>query len=357
MLEIDGSQYSGSGTIVRQAVAFSALTGRPIHIMNARVRRPQPGLRHQHVRVVEAIRELVDGVAEGVRPGSREIWFTPGVIKIGRRYVWDIGTAGSTTMVALGLLPVLAYASAPLHIELRGGLFQDFAPSLFHLQAVILPLIGRMGFEVDLSMSRPGYVPRGEGVLHMRAIPMSGPLRALRLEHQGRLRRLWGIALSSHLEGRRVSERMSEAAQEVLRTRGYHAEIELRHDHTALQPGAALGLFAEFDGGARLGADRAGALRRPAESIGRYAAMELLADWDSGATVDRYATDQIVPFAALAAGQTRVRIPHVTDHLRTAAWLAELFLGAHVTLDAEVLTIDGIGFGPPGPAGGRGALD
>ncbi|HEX2056468.1 MAG TPA: RNA 3'-terminal phosphate cyclase, partial [Nitrospiraceae bacterium] len=133
VLEIDGSQYSGSGTIVRQAVAFSALTGRPIHTVNARARRLQPGLRHQHVRVVEAIGELVNGAMDGVTPGSQELWFRPGVMQAGRRYVWDIGTAGSTTMLGLALLPVLAFASASVEIELRGGLFQDFAPSLFHI--------------------------------------------------------------------------------------------------------------------------------------------------------------------------------------------------------------------------------
>ena len=54
MLEIDGSRYSGSGAIVRQAIAFAALTGNAVHIVNIRVRRPKPGLRRQHVQVVEA---------------------------------------------------------------------------------------------------------------------------------------------------------------------------------------------------------------------------------------------------------------------------------------------------------------
>jgi hypothetical protein len=31
MLEIDGSRYSGSGAIVRQAVGFAALTGTAMH--------------------------------------------------------------------------------------------------------------------------------------------------------------------------------------------------------------------------------------------------------------------------------------------------------------------------------------
>jgi len=38
--EIDGLRYSGSGTIVRQAVVFAALTNQAVHIVMARVWRP-----------------------------------------------------------------------------------------------------------------------------------------------------------------------------------------------------------------------------------------------------------------------------------------------------------------------------
>jgi len=78
MLEIDGSQYSGSGTIVRQAAALAALTGTAIHIYNVRLKRPKPGLRRQHAQTVEAIRQLVNGTTEGAVAGAREFVFRPG---------------------------------------------------------------------------------------------------------------------------------------------------------------------------------------------------------------------------------------------------------------------------------------
>lgn len=344
MIEIDGSQYSGSGTIVRQAVAFSALTGQPVPIINARMRRPKPGLRHQHVRVIEAIRDLVNGRAEGLTVGSGEVLFRPGVLETGRHYRWDIGTAGSTTMLALAILPVLAFASSPVQVELRGGLFQDFAPSFFHLQHVIVPMVGRMGFGAEIAMERPGYVPRGEGILRLTLTPVQTAFHSLQLDHPGPLQRIWGIALSSHLEERRVSERMAEAAQSVFARGGYRAEVELRSEKEALQPGAALAMFADLEGGIRLGADRAGALRRSAEAIGKYVARQLLEELDSRSTADRFAADQIVPFAALAEGRSRFRIPFVTEHLQSCAWLAEMFLGAKVQLDERMLTIEGVGY-------------
>lgn len=344
MIEIDGSQYSGSGTIVRQAVAFSALTGQPVHIVNARTRRPKPGLRHQHIRVVQAIGELVNGTVEGLSPGSQEIIFWPGTRKTGRRYLWDIGTAGSTTMLGLGILPVLAFASSSVNVELRGGLFQDFAPSVFHLQHVMLPLLQRMGLEVELVMERPGYVPRGEGIVRLAVQPVRKLLRHLRIEEPGPVTRLWGIALSSHLEKRKVSERMADAAQEVLERAGHRADIDVQNDRESLQPGAVLALFADLGEGVRLGADQAGALRRTAEFIGKHVAKQLLEDMKTGATLDRFATDQVIPFAALAEGESRFRVAAVTDHLLTNLWLAEKFLGVRGTLNGHILSMTGVGF-------------
>jgi len=343
MIEIDGSQYSGSGTIVRQSVAFSALTGQPVHIVNARTRRPKPGLRPQHIRAVQAIRELVNGAAEGLSPGSQEIVFLPGTLKTGRHYLWDIGTAGSTTMLGLGILPVLAFASSSVKVELRGGLFQDCAPSVFHLQHVLLPLLQRMGLEVELVMERPGYVPRGEGIVLLAVQPVQKQLRHLRMEEPGAVTRLWGIALSSHLEKRHVSERMADAAQEVLGRAGHQADIDVQHDQESLQAGAVLALFADLGEGVRLGADQAGALRRTAEFIGKHVATQLLEDMKTGATLDRFVSDQIIPFAALAEGESRFRVAAVTDHLLTNLWLAEKFLGVRGRLNDHTLSITGVG--------------
>jgi hypothetical protein len=76
--ELDGASYSGSGTIVRQALTLAALTGVDIRITNIRAKRPHPGLRPQHTWVVEAIRELVGGKAYGNDVGSSTLVFKPG---------------------------------------------------------------------------------------------------------------------------------------------------------------------------------------------------------------------------------------------------------------------------------------
>jgi len=71
MIDIDGSAHSGSGTIVRHAAAYAALTGQPVRVRNARARRQRPGLRPQHLQVIQAIRDLVGGSLDGAEVGSR----------------------------------------------------------------------------------------------------------------------------------------------------------------------------------------------------------------------------------------------------------------------------------------------
>jgi RNA 3'-terminal phosphate cyclase (ATP) len=346
VLEIDGSRFSGSGTIVRQAIVLAALTGRPVHIANARSRRPKPGLQPQHVCVVEAIRELVEGRSEGVFRGSRELSFWPGSAAPApnAHYFWDIGSAGSTTLLALAALPLLAFTPKPVEAELRGGIFQDFAPSFYHVQQVMLPLLCRMGIEATLEMCRPGYVPRGGGILRLTTKPAQGCLRPLIHDKPQDLESLTGIALASHLESRRVAQRMAEAANGVLREAGYRANIEIQEEIEAVQRGAALALFANLAEGWRLGADWAGAPRRPAEVIGKPVASQLLNDLKSGATLDHFAADQIIPFAALAEGESRFRIPRLTDHVQSNAWLASEFLGARVEIKEQLMSVHGVGF-------------
>lgn len=70
----------------------------------------------------------------------------------------------------------------------------------------------------------------------------------------------------------------------------------------------------------------------------------LFEDLDSGSSTDRYAADPVILFANLAAGRSRYRVPHVTEHVKTNLWLAGKIPDAGVEVQGDVVTIDGIGF-------------
>lgn len=346
MISIDGAQKSGSGTIVRFAVALAALLNDELHLTNIRAKREKPGLRPQHLQSVEALREICRGTLAGGKVGSGGIRFKPGGRVKGGSYQWDIGTAGSTTLLVMTLLPVAIFAVKPMHLRIYGGLFQDFAPSAYHMQHVLFPLLEKMGITAQLSIVRPGYIPRGGGIIEVDIEPVTGKMKPIRLAERGDIVSIDGIALASHLKDRRVGERMAEKCNEVLRARGYHARIEIVNDTTALQRGAALAVFVTTTTGCIIGADRAGEPRRTSEDIGRYVARQLIEDLDSGATVDRYLADQLVLYAALADGVSEYRTPRLTEHVDTNLWLVESILGAKTEVNQNLVRIHGVGYFP-----------
>jgi RNA 3'-terminal phosphate cyclase (ATP) len=352
MLEIDGSEHSGSGTIVRDAVPFCILIGQEIHLRNIRAKRDKPGLRPQHLKALEAAASLCGGKLAGGTVGAKEIFFHPGKAIKGGAYAWDIGTAGSTAMLALSLMPLGLFADRASTYRMTGGLFQDFAPSLFHLKHVLLPTVRKMGVEAEVRIIQPGYVPKGGGKIELQIAPLKEALNPLSLVSQGQVKSARGIALSSHLKGRDVSRRMGRECERTLKGRGFDPEIELLYDERdapafespSIQPGAALAVWAQTDTGCLIGADMAGARGRTAEFIGKQTALDLLTDLGSGATVDRHLADQVIPFAALAKGTSAFRIPSMTEHIEARLWLVEKILGAKCQIHENLMTIEGIGF-------------
>jgi RNA 3'-terminal phosphate cyclase (ATP) len=347
LIRLDGSCYSGSGTLVRQAIALAALLGHPLHLYNIRARRHPPGLRPQHLKAVEAVAELVEAELQGAYVGSQQLLFVPRRPPRGGTYQWDIGSAGSATLLIGTVLPVLAFADTPTQARIQGGLFQDFAPTWFHLNYALLPLLARMGLEVHLEMVRPGYVPRGGGEVLLYVTPLRAPLQPLRLTAQGRPIRVFGFSLASHLKARHVAQRMAERCRHRLLAAGFQEpEFEILEDTTAYQAGAALAVFIETDTGALLGADRAGAPGRPSEAIADMVVQQLLEDLRRGATVDRYLADQLLPYVALAQGTSSYHIPFITDHVTSSQWLVHHLTSATVRLEASCLAIDGIALSP-----------
>jgi RNA 3'-terminal phosphate cyclase (ATP) len=352
LVEIDGSYKSGSGTILRDSILLSALLGRPVYVHNIRAKREKPGLRPQHLSVVEVVKTLTGGLCQGASVGSKEVFFRPGGEIRSRDFFFDVGTAGSATMLALTIIPIGLFSKRASSFKIRGGLFQDFAPSFFHLKYVVVPLLRMMGAEIEIKMVRPGFVPKGGGEMEVKIRPLDGPLSPLMLAEPGAMRDVVGIALSSHLKERKVSERMARECKAVLRAKGYEANIEMLYDTNdspafeapALQEGAALAVWANFERGAIIGSDMVGEKGRSAETIGKRVASMLIEDIESGATCDRFSSDQVILFCALARGESVFKFPFLSEHMESRIWLVEQMVGANVSVQGREIHIRGVGF-------------
>src|SRR5689334_5065034 len=159
---IDGSQGEGGGQILRSSLALSVLTGKPFKIENIRANRDKPGLGRQHLTAVLAAAKICSAGVSGAVLGSRELSFWPGKLKPGE-YAFDVGSAGSTTLVFQTVLPPLMLADGPSQLQLQGGTHNIHAPPFDFLAKTFLPVVNRMGPQVNVELVRAGFFPAGGG--------------------------------------------------------------------------------------------------------------------------------------------------------------------------------------------------
>jgi RNA 3'-terminal phosphate cyclase (ATP) len=326
VLEVNGSQKSGSGTILRLSVALAGILGEPLHIYNIRKKRRQPGLRPQHLEAILTAAKLCNAEIKGATLGSRELWFKPGEVTGGEIQA-EIGTAGSIPMLLLTILPLCASAKHIVDIRVvKGGTDVRYAPTINYLKHILLPMLKRMGLKTNLTIQKYGYYPKGMGEISIEVQPCQ-KLNPLRLEERGTIEELHGVSVCTFLADRKVAERQAKAAKEYLKARGFDANIEVVNDTSnPLQKGSSIVLWAKSNIGTLLGGDAIGELRKPSEAVGCEAAENLFKELKTEATVDVHLADMLVPYVALAEGNSTYLARSMTEHLDTNLWLTQKIL-------------------------------
>ena len=118
MLKIDGSYGEGGGQILRSIVSLSAITGKPIEVINIRAKRQNPGLRPQHLFAIRTVANLFHATVENLA----------GMIKI------NVGTAGSIPLILQTVIPAVSLSGKSLCIEITGGTDVKMSPTIDYLR-------------------------------------------------------------------------------------------------------------------------------------------------------------------------------------------------------------------------------
>ncbi|MCP5208432.1 MAG: RNA 3'-terminal phosphate cyclase [Hahellaceae bacterium] len=163
LIEIDGSKGEGGGQILRTSLTLSMLYGLPLSLKNIRGRRPKPGLMRQHLTCVQAAQAICNAKVTGDSLGSQSLTFTPGEVSPGD-FRFDVGSAGSTTLVFQTIFLPLLNAAKPSSAHFTGGTHNPMAPPLTFLEESFLPLIRQMGAAVTIDTQRWGFMPAGGGM-------------------------------------------------------------------------------------------------------------------------------------------------------------------------------------------------
>jgi len=328
-VEIDGSVGEGGGQVLRTTLSLSCITGKPVRIFNIRKNRPKPGLMRQHLISVKALARIAGAEARGTEPGSLEIFFRPGPVTAGE-YLFEIGTAGSVTLLFQSLLPPLLFAKAPSRLVLTGGTHVPFSPSFDYLRDVFSPLLARIGVRVSCKIEQYGFYPRGGGKITARVAPAE-EIRGVDLREKGAVLSVTGRSCVANLP-LSIAERQRKAAIGPLA-----AHSPVIDTATVPSPGKGTFLFIKVDTEAgSAGFSALGAIGKRAEDVGLEAARDALAFIESRAVLDPRLADQLVLFLALSKGPSTFTTSQVSNHLVTHLHVVRHMLGTRFEIDGCV---------------------
>lgn len=327
IIELDGAQGEGGGQILRTALTLSMITGQAFRLERIRAKRAKPGLLRQHLTAVQAAAEICGAQVEGATPGSQSLRFVPGPIR-GGDYRFAIGTAGSCTLVLQTVLPALWFADAPATVSVSGGTHNHAAPPADFLMRAWLPLMRRMGVDMEITLMRHGFYPAGGGEVRAEVAPCRPA--GLNLSRRGDMLAMHAKAIVAGVPedvarrelaqlGRRFADLPGETL--VLPKRegpGNVLLVELEHAE----------LTEVFVGFGERGIS--------AETVANRVAQHVQAYLDSGAAVGSYLADQLLLPMALAGGGQFTSCER-SDHLLTN--LATI--GKFLPVDIQVTQADG----------------
>lgn len=347
-IEIDGSIGEGGGQVLRSCLALSLITGRELRIKNIRSRRRKPGLMPQHLKAVEAAAAIGTARTEGAHLGSQSLTFEPSGISSGR-FQFEIGTAGSTSLVLQTILVPLSFAKEPSRVTVKGGSHVPLSPCFHYLDLHWIPFMRQIGFDMRLEMELAGFYPQGAGVVHASVQP-AARISPLSLTERGALKRIHGISAVANLDVS-IAERQRNQALDRLADRFPGVDITVA-SMPSLFRGTMLLLIAEF-AHSQCCYFGLGARGKPAERVADEAVDQLLEFLGEDGAIDERLADQIILPLAFASGASQIRTSKVTPHLLTNAEVLRACLSVDVKVDGDIgrpglVRVSGIGSPPRG---------
>ncbi|MGO4322617.1 RNA 3'-terminal phosphate cyclase [Pseudomonas sp. KB_12] len=323
LILIDGTH--GGGQVLRTALSLSMITGRAFRMTGIRGKRSRPGLLRQHLTAVRAATEICGARTVGAELNSTAIEFHPASIKSGE-YSFAIGTAGSTMLVLQTLLPALLQADGPSTVRITGGTHNPAAPPFEFIQHAWLPLVRRMGAQVELVLLNYGFVPGGGGLVEatirpslLKPLELDGGMDPVTIISAGALVSAIPVSIGNR-EVDRLSARLKIERHDLSVTDlGDRAGPGNAVSITALRAGV-IAVFTSI-----------GQERVRAEQIADVAIDEFTAWTQSNTAVENHLADQMMlPMAIAGAGKlTTMRL---SNHIRTNAVVIQQFLDIEVRL-------------------------
>lgn len=288
----------------------------------------------QHLTCVKAAQKITRAEVKGDFQESNELIFSPAKARAGN-YSFDIGTAGSTSLVLQTIIPALVFSGQTSTVTLTGGTHVPFSPSFHYLSEVFAHFLQQTGIRIRLSIDSYGFYPRGGGRVHADIFPAE-KVTPLQLTLRGRLLALAGYSGVGNLPIS-IAKRQRNAFLNKVLTEAKEStdsrEIDLR-EVTTPGKGTFIDIAARCEHSIA-GFTALGAIGKKAESVGEEAATDFINYCKTGAALDSHMADQIVLYLSLCSQESSFTASAITNHLTTNLWAIGLFHDFSYTLEGK----------------------
>jgi len=330
--KIDGSLGEGGGQILRTAISLSAITGKPIEVVNIRAKRSNPGLRPQHLGSIKILAELFHATAENLEVGAEWVRFKPSDRFEGGSFRFDVGTAGSIPMILMAVIPAVSLSNNTLQIELIGGTDVRASPTIDYVRYVVAQAYSSIGLKFFVDIAKRGYYPKGGGIVTTYIEPCRNPGTIELINGRSVEPRIASVSsqLPKHVAERQISSALMTLEKKGVRCSNYSASLE-----TSLSPGSSVIVYSASDSGPYIGGDSIGEIGKRSEAVGAEAAERFLESSLAGVPVDPFLADMIVLPLAVAKGRSKYRTVRATKHLQTNLQVVSQIVGCECQLTRE----------------------
>ncbi len=329
MIHLDGSKGEGGGQVLRTALALSMCTGSAFRIDNIRAKRKRPGLMRQHLTAVLAAKEICQAKTQGAELGSCSLEFVPGTPRPGE-YRFAIGSAGSTTLVLQTVLPALLELDGPTRLYIEGGTHNPMSPPFDFLELSFLPVLRKMGAQVEARIERPGFYPAGGGRLRIDVKPTSDSLRPIDILDAGKR-----IAVRARARVANIPTKIAERELDVIAKRLINKSEHL-HCETiegSAGPGNVVTIEIEHENITEV-CTAFGERHLRAERVAELVVEDARRYMSRGAPIGEHLADQLLlPFALAGGGSFLCGKP--SRHTKTNKLVVEEFLPVEITMTED----------------------
>lgn len=334
MIEINGS--SGGGQMLRTALTLSVIEGKSFRIENIRGKRPNPGLKRQHLEAVKTVGRISDAEIEGAETGSKTLEFRPNDLS-NQSFTSNIGTAGSITLLYDSVLPITSQFNDSFRLTAKGGTDVKWSPPFSYFKQVKLPLLRKFGVKANSELQRTGYYPKGGGEADLLTEEHS--LKPVQLLERGEIKRFEIYSKSSQeLESQEVADRQADEAERILKNSHISVPVDknVKYQKTD-SPGSSLVVKAVYERSIA-GFSSLGERGKRSEQVAKEAVQDFKKFHSTKAAVDSHMADQLMVFMAIIGGE--IRVPKITSHIRTNMGVVEKFgVNCDVRQEAESAVI------------------